>query len=263
MRVIYEVYIDVYFVLNFMLFGSILLLQMRIMKQVILPGRLVLASLVGALCNCVGIYFRHGMLIMTFVSVLAANGIVFFRGGRRKVWEGFLYSAFLMALLLKMLDILQRVSALQRYGTVALALAISSLIVSISYLLKRAEDRKRQQIYAVVLMLGEQKKSVKAFLDSGNKLIDPDSGQPVCVVEKELLQDWIGEYEAVGKIKKIPFSSIGQSNGVLDGMEVSRMIIFQDGMEVQIKQPVIACYEGVLSSAGNYQMLLNQDLWKR
>ena len=82
-------------------------------------------------------------------------------------------------------------------------------------------------------------------------------------MEKELLQDWIGEYEAVGKIKKIPFSSIGQSNGVLDGMEVSRMIIFQDGMEVQIKQPVIACYEGVLSSAGNYQMLLNQDLWKR
>lgn len=232
---------------------------MQILKQKYSVLRILLAACVGAVCNCMGIYFRYGFVIMTVVSSFAANLLLHRNCSWRKIWEGFLYSTFLMTIMQKGVEVLRKIYPAHQYGMIFLAVMWLTLSVCIRFLLKRTEQRYHKKIFAVVLIYGNKRKNVSALLDSGNRLCDPVSGKPVCVVERTALQDWKDEIQKENFIQ-IPFSSIGQTNGMLLGTTISQMIIYQDGMEIQIKQPLIAFYEGSLSPQSTYQMLLHENL---
>ena len=71
---------------------------------------------------------------------------------------------------------------------------------------------------------------------------------------------WIKKYPQ--KYKIIPYKSIGKENGILEGICVDELIIWNNDKEIVQKQAVIAVYKGRLSEDNSFNMILNNGLLK-
>jgi stage II sporulation protein GA (sporulation sigma-E factor processing peptidase) len=121
----------------------------------------------------------------------------------------------------------------------------------------------------VVLILNNQKVSVKGLIDSGNSLTDPYTGKRVhiiCVSSVRNLLDGISIYEH--NFKLIPFRSLGKNNGLIRAITFDELHIYnadEENMDTKEeiyseKSPIIGLYEGCLSKNGEYEMLLHKSV---
>ena len=100
---------------------------------------------------------------------------------------------------------------------------------------------------------------MEALIDTGNSLIDPITGNPVCILESEKVKDYIS-CEKVSKLRKIPFCSFGEREGMLPVMEIEKMCV-QKEKEYRILHPVIGICGERISGHGTYGMILNPDIF--
>lgn len=84
--------------------------------------------------------------------------------------------------------------------------------------------RKESLIAEVTVIHNREKLSCKGFLDSGNRLCEPISGAPVCVMRKELLETLLLPKDRE-HFRVIPFSSIGKTGGILEAFRIERLVI--------------------------------------
>lgn len=123
---------------------------------------------------------------------------------------------------------------------------------------------------------------LKTLVDSGNLLKEPISNQDVIVVQKSSLEDLIDKkilnevtsmikgsligdmskelYEY--KFKVIPFSSLGNENGVLIGFKPDYIKIYSDE-EIIKKDVIIGIYDGALSKTNLYTSLIGLGCFKK
>ena len=122
---------------------------------------------------------------------------------------------------------------------------------------------------------------LKTLIDSGNLLKEPISMQDVIIVEKssleqiidkEILNDAItmADGNLIGnvdekiykyKFKIIPFSSLGNENGVLVGFKPSYIKIYGDEEYIK-KEVIIGIYDGKLSKTNLYTSLTGLSVLK-
>ena len=122
---------------------------------------------------------------------------------------------------------------------------------------------------------------LKTLIDSGNLLKEPISNQDVIVVEKssleqiidkEILDDAItmADGNLLGnvdekiykfKFKIIPFSSLGNENGVLVGFKPNYIKIYNDEECIK-KEVIIGIYDGKLSKTNLYTSLTGLSVLK-
>jgi sigma-E processing peptidase SpoIIGA len=103
--------------------------------------------------------------------------------------------------------------------------------------------------------------SVKALVDSGNSLVEPVSGLPVCVVEREVFRRLWQKGNPEG-IRLIPYRSVGRKKGILYGYPVPEMVIHIRGVSIVCRNVYVGIAEEKLSSDGTYGMLLHPALLK-
>lgn len=123
-------------------------------------------------------------------------------------------------------------------------------------------------------------KKIKAMLDTGNLLKEPISKTDVVIVEKESLRSIISEdildnistilegrlLESQNvhsyKLKLIPFSSLGNDNGLLIGFKPDYIKIYSEE-EYFRKDVLIGIYDGKLSKGNLYTSLIGLDILNR
>lgn len=120
--------------------------------------------------------------------------------------------------------------------------------------------------------------TTKAMIDTGNMLKEPITNTPVIIVEHTLLYDSIeaqilnnideillGNFSKIDdkirdkyatKLKFIPFSSIGKSNGMLLGIKADKLVIKNEEETKQIEKIILAIYNKSLTKRGEYRALL-------
>ena len=123
---------------------------------------------------------------------------------------------------------------------------------------------------------------LKTLVDSANLLKEPISNQDVIVVQKSSLEDLIDKKilnEATSmikgsligdmskelyeyKFKVIPFSSLGNENGVLIGFKPDYIKIYSDE-EIIKKDVIIGIYDGALSKTNLYTSLIGLGCFKK
>ena len=116
------------------------------------------------------------------------------------------------------------------------------------------------------------------MIDTGNMLKEPITNTPVIVIEHTLLYEVIpreilnnideiltGNLEMldkqirekyVTKLKFIPFSSIGKTNGMLLGIKADKLIIKNEEETKEIEKIILAIYNKSLTKRGEYRALL-------
>ena len=148
-------------------------------------------------------------------------------------------------------------------------------MVAVLYQKFARQVKKDARTYNTTLFLENKKVTVIGYLDSGNLLKEPVSGKPVAILEEEIFLklfegqtrenmerclaggranwDMAGSY--MGRMRLIPYKSIGKKRGMMNGFIADRMEVA--GLEaISSVRPVIAVYSGTLSSDGSYQMIL-------
>ena len=102
---------------------------------------------------------------------------------------------------------------------------------------------------------------LKALVDTGNSLYEPLGGKPVSIVEKNVMERMFcgGRPQC---FRAIPFHSIGKAHGILDGYELTELIIFGKNEMIKIEKPMVGLFDGKLSTGAAYQMILHPTLTK-
>ena len=111
----------------------------------------------------------------------------------------------------------------------------------------------------VELYLGSKKYQIKGMIDTGNGLRDPISGTPVSILDRHTARKLFGE-EHLKDVRYIPYQSIGKKAGVLPAVQLERMCILKD-TECWVEKPLIASSEETISKGGEYEMILNPNLF--
>jgi len=135
----------------------------------------------------------------------------------------------------------------------------------------------------VYLELLGQVVEADALVDTGNQLTDPITKEPVMVVEHKKLTtilppqliamfnkkdlpslneqiDTLSGPEWNTRIRLIPFSSLGNQNGMLLGIKPEKVLI-QDGNKTYCnKKVIVGIYHRRLCSQGSYQALVHPDM---
>ncbi|MBC2399178.1 sigma-E processing peptidase SpoIIGA [Clostridium tetanomorphum] len=139
-----------------------------------------------------------------------------------------------------------------------LMLSIMIIYILINKIILFIKDRKEicNFIYEVDIVLKDSKKSVKAFLDTGNELIEPITSLPVIVVEKDLFdEDELKGYDTY----YIPYSVINGKIGRMKGIKPECIKLHKEN-HLEERDVLIAFCDNKLSSTGDYEALLSRGI---
>ena len=104
---------------------------------------------------------------------------------------------------------------------------------------------------------------VKALLDTGNRLYEPLTGKPVCLVEYGRLKNCLKNGSELPKVRAIPYHSVGDNHGVLMGITADKLIFQNQGRKYEQSGCIIGIYPGKLSESGEFYAIVHPDILKK
>jgi len=159
-------------------------------------------------------------------------------------------------------------------------MAASYVLIKLGLKIARRHTMKRQMLCNVQIFMGKQDTSFEALVDTGHSLKEPLSQSPVIIAEFEHVKDFLPdglkvlfyekcESDLTGlllnqegafykRIRMIPFTSLGRTNGMLIGFRPDRVAV--EGAKEAPPDVVIGIYNDRLCHDGRYQGLLSPEL---
>lgn len=258
----YELYVDVLFLVNFMMDYILLLIVRKILKCSATHGRVCLGAAVGSLLTCIVVILPIPYAFVKFVLFhMFVNTCMIRVGLKIKTIPSFVKALIMLYIGAFLLGgIMEYFSQYVRVGSLFLLVAIAGYYMVlgiwkfISYI-----QRWNQTHCKVDLYLKDKKYQVKGLIDTGNGLRDPISGQPVSVLEQKTARKLLEEKEEKN-FRYIPYRTIGKPVGVLPVFRVDRMCVHRES-ECWIEAPLIGISEEEVSAEGEYEMILNPNLF--
>lgn len=125
----------------------------------------------------------------------------------------------------------------------------------IFYLVKRSE--KSTSMYTVIVMTQKGNVTLKALCDTGNNLRDPFFGEPVSVVLSKKMTNLLKNNSSY---HLIPYSSLGNENGVIPVVRISRLKIIGGKETLIVEKPLLALYSGNFSGNTDYELIIHPDI---
>ena len=152
-------------------------------------------------------------------------------------------------------------------GTIYLSFATKISVLSfwiylqVAYLVLRkvfAVVEEKDHIFCVRIYRGGAIICLNALYDTGNRLYEPISGKPVCIVKEEVFQKLL-ETEEENFIRYIPYRSMGKTKGVLRAVAITRMEILSDGTW-QEKNGFYVAESTTDAMSAEYDMILHEKV---
>lgn len=261
----YELYIDVLFLVNFLMDYILLLISHRILKCTATHGNICLGALIGAFLTCIVVALD---IPNAFVDFLLFHGFINFVmiiiglkiRGIRKCTKAFLtlyISGFLVGGIFEF--ICQYVKGYIEVGSLFLIIAIACYYIATGILSVLMKMLRFGNYYCqVLLILGENQCKTPAIVDTGNHLTDQLTGKAVSVIGRETAEKLL-KNNMPDKIRYIPYHTIGKKNGVIPVITLDKMCI--EGEENEwIDSPLIGICDTKISENDEYDMILNPEV---
>jgi stage II sporulation protein GA (sporulation sigma-E factor processing peptidase) len=125
----------------------------------------------------------------------------------------------------------------------------------VCFLIKRSE--KSTSMYTVVVEAEGKSITLKALCDTGNNLTDPFFGEPVSVVLSGKVTVLLKENTSY---HLIPYSSLGNENGLIPVVRISRLKIIGEKESWIVEKPLLALYSGSFSGNTDYEFIIHPDI---
>ncbi len=257
-----EIYWDSLFLMNVLInWGVLKLLQ----KRFTIPVnniRIGTATFIGGAAYVIVIIgWKENALCQLLATLCSVVLMVCIFLGKRKRWlfrkvflYGLLYTFVISGVLRVILKQWQRMW--RRIVTVEWILIGVFICVKMGgwYIERERRDKKRN-LHSVILESAGAQISVKALLDTGNRLVEPISGKPVCIVDEEILSKLTLENPLF--FRAIPFRSVGCDQGMIYGVQIPKVHIEDEGKIYIVTDVVCAGIRHKLSARNEYQMIIH------
>ncbi|GIM27902.1 sigma-E processing peptidase SpoIIGA [Clostridium polyendosporum] len=264
-----EVYIDVVVFENFIINSFLLLVTIQIVRGKCNYKRIILSALLGALYTIVLFIPKLYLLTILPIKLLVAMVMVYVASSINDLI--FLIKSSVIFILVSMLlcGFCFGFSMYQNNYNISESFIITSysfkymlLSIMIIYLLLYRimifiKDRKVifDFTYEIEFTLSGECYKVKAFLDTGNELIEPATCLPVIIVEEKIIK--IHELNKKS-IYYVPYKAINGHSGNLKGYKVDKVNLFKDNKKLVSKDVIICLCNEKLSSSNDYGALLSR-----
>ncbi|MCJ7687875.1 MAG: sigma-E processing peptidase SpoIIGA, partial [Clostridiaceae bacterium] len=119
-------------------------------------------------------------------------------------------------------------------------------------------DRKKIStlIYTIDIVNKSYKKTIKAFLDTGNELREPATNLPILIVEREMLGEIILEKN---NTYHIPYTVVNGTSGKLIGFKPQYINVHID-KNIETREVIIAFCDYKLSKDNDYNGLMSRGI---
>lgn len=257
----YELYIDVFFLINIGIDWCLLKLTGQLLSIKTGRLRILCGAFAGALLTCMiwiaPIECGWVKLICFYIVV----NVVMIRVGL-KIREGrklILACIVLMICAVFMAGILHMLRQYIRMGSLFLVCVIAGYYtVCGSLWVLQYLTRRKNVICKIRLEHEDRIFEGEALIDTGNRLRDPQSGLPVSVLDKEIAE-YLLEMEKCPKLYEISYHSIGKENGSMKAFRLEKMEFPEKENQV-IKNGIVAISEEPIL-CGGCRMILNPDIF--
>lgn len=258
----YELYIDVFWMTNFMMDSLLLFAVRQMLKCPVGKGRILLGGVVGSTMTCLIVLLPlTGILRFCVGGILTALVMIRVSFGKqpvrmyRKAFVFLYISAFLMSGILQLFR--------PYMETMSLFFVIAAAAYAVLKGIQRLWEnllREQKMICEVLLIQDEKRCWARGLMDTGNLLTDSVTKESVCVADPQLISTFLGENPDNNglKLHYLPYQSVGGS-GVMPVIRIQQMQITQRKV-IQVENPLIAISSGKLSEEEEYQMILNPDI---
>lgn len=276
---VYIVYLDVFFMINFIMDYMIILITSRIAKVKKKRIRQLAGAGCGALYSVIVIKpLTNHLFKITLVNILIAAVMVLISFGftSASVYIKNVILLFVVSFTMSgIINYLYYSTVIGKYVRNVLSgnsnkvvNARKFILVSVlAYILLSAivriifSVRKDMELYYDVKITFRGKSVVvRGLYDTGNGLTEPVSGKMVHIAEYKILKPLLeGDEKAKENIYVIPFHSIGEEDGIMYGIRMDEMVVLVDDEPKFLYNPIIGIYTGNVSKRGNYSVILNRE----
>lgn len=259
----YELYIDLYFGMNFIVDFMLL----SLLKKFLLTDDSILRSFLGAFfgaftaCAMVCFPIFQGTVWGIFILYIGMNSGMLMIGLKIRTWKEYIRAfLFLYALSVIFGGVL---SLFESYLESIFVFFVSCILGFFGadriwdYFLALG---KQQSIrYRIHLKYGEKTFDGIAFWDSGNLLMDPFSKKPVHIISENAANALGIKKEAYETFYKIPYQTVDHSRREMSVMQLDFMIISKGRERKMISQPMVGLSHRILAQ-GAFDVILNSKL---
>ena len=258
----YELYIDVLFLVNFMMDYILLLITRKILKCPATHGNICIGALAGSLLTCLIVAVPIPYAFVKFILFHTVVNIVMIKTGLRIRWDRMFLKALIMLYISGFLvgGIFEYLNQYVRAGSLFFAIAIASYYISsgiLSFLTRVLHIGEYR--FEVVLHQGGRECRVHALLDTGNRLKDSMTGKAVSIIGRQTAEELFEDAQLQG-IRYIPYHSVGKKTGVMPVVVLDKLCILSEKEEQWVEKPLIGISEDEISAGGEYEMILNPDI---
>ncbi len=280
-----KVYLDVFFLVNFLINLLVFAILNILLKKKPVSIRSISAASIGAgfavlviICG-IKTYVGIFLIMYTFVSafmIRIAYGKTTIPGMLRYVAEYYITGVFVAGGIMYLKG-LAGVSEISLTFLLVTAIVLLCLVQKIHSSVKQ-EVTKVGGIFPIRITYNGKSVTGTAFLDTGNHLYEPISQEPVSIIEYKLFCKMLSENERddfnqaihnmepelFGKLllRYIPFHSLGTDKDYILGVRVDDMEIQVEGKKIiHTGRTWLGICDGFLSSDNDYEMLLNSKIF--
>lgn len=257
----YELYIDVLFLENFMMDSLILLIVNRILKCNRTYGRIFVGGAAGSFLTCLVIVAPLSETLKLFLFYIVVNTLMIVAGLRIRSGTQFV-KAFLLLYLAAFAagGLLQVVRPYARSTAFLYTTAVVSYFL-FSWIWKKipALFQRKAGICRTVVFVKGNRCELKALCDTGNVLTDPLTGDPVSILDPGAAEYIFCLSGTPERFRYIPYRCVS-GESVMKIFRADKMCV-DAGEETWIHSPLLGVGENALSGTGEYQMLLNPDIF--
>ena len=277
----YVVYIDVLFVVNFIMDYVVLSITSTILPNVTtwteLPKsrailvkyiRKVAGSLIGATWAMFILLLKKEQVIFTIMTYAIIGPVMLMVTTGKIKFKEFLKSIGVMYLVTFVLA--GAMHAIYYYTLVGYfihsmpkiwMLSIGGIIsnVLIRWIVAMLIERKgKKQFYCTVIIENNNKEvKLPGFFDTGNSLKDPIYKEVVHIVLKDCVTTLL---DGQNSYHLIPYTSIGNENGLIPVVRMEKIKIINEKEIVTVEKPLFALYDGRFSKNTPYRVILNPNV---
>lgn len=287
------IYIDVVLLENIILNYIILISTAIISKSDIHLGRMAISSVLGGIFSILNYIYDISSYLSIFLKIFVSIVMIIISFDfdsiykiMKKIMFFYLVSftfggiAFMLLFLINPNNVIIKEN--QLVGTYPLKVVILAgvfgfIIINIVTIIIKNRMNKRAMICDLEIFYNGKNKKIKTMIDTGNLLKEPITKNDVIIVEKDSLKEiisneileniafivngkWLDNAEIHSyKFKIIPFSSLGNDNGLLIGFRPDYIKIYNEN-EVIRNDVLVGIYDGKLSRNNLYTSLIGLDV---
>ena len=260
----YIFYVDVYFMQNFIIKIAVLYLSLwcnKLSSHVATIrglGKIVLAALLGTITEILGLLWSSSYdVFILCVHLLEVPLMMRFVLGkeRRKLLPIILSGYFFIMVINGFLEILW--NQFGEKGSYLFYLIFSCVVIIVGFRIWKNYTRMEKGIFHVELIHKGSMITTHGFYDSGNRLIDPYTGNGVHIISEQLLKCLdLQEETAV----LVPYQALGKK-GIIEVYYIDELMIEgEKGRIIRQKSPLGVTKDNLFEGK-KYEVILNEEVF--